>query len=103
MQAIGFTKHLPITNEESLMAFNLPSPKPKPHDLCVQVTAVSVNPVDAGVRKGGRGQSKTPRILAGTLLGLSQELAMPSRYLNRVIVSFMLGTLNDQVVIANIN
>ncbi len=70
MQAIGFTKHLPITNEESLMAFNLPSPKPKPHDLCVQVTAVSVNPVDVGVRKGGRGQSKTPRILGWDAVGI---------------------------------
>ncbi|WP_265579604.1 hypothetical protein [Latilactobacillus curvatus] len=44
MQAIGFTKHLPITNEESLMAFNLPSPKPKPHDLCVQVVDCKINP-----------------------------------------------------------
>ncbi len=103
MQAIGFTKYLPITNDKSLMTFNLPSPKPKPHDLCVQVTAVSVNPVDVGVRKGVEDNQKRPVFLAGTLLGLSQELAIPSRYLNQGIVSFMLGTLNDQVVIANIN
>lgn len=74
MQAIGFTKHLTITNDKSLVAFNLPSPKPKPHDLCVQVTAASVNPVDVGVRKGDRGQLKMPRILGWDAVGIVTKI-----------------------------
>ena len=44
MKAIGFTQHLPITDEHSLENITLPTPTPEGHDLLINVHAVSVNP-----------------------------------------------------------
>jgi zinc-binding alcohol dehydrogenase family protein len=52
MSAIGYRHSLPITDEHSLVAVRLPTPVPGPHDLLVEVRAVSVNPVDTKVRAG---------------------------------------------------
>nr|MDK7317903.1 zinc-binding alcohol dehydrogenase family protein [Lactobacillus iners] len=51
MKAIGFKKHLNIDNPESLIDLEISIPVPKEHDLLVKTSAVSVNPVDVGVRK----------------------------------------------------
>ena len=50
MKAVGYRRSLPITDEASLVAVELPTPELKPHDLLVRVEAVSVNPVDVKVR-----------------------------------------------------
>jgi zinc-binding alcohol dehydrogenase family protein len=50
MRAIGYRKSLPISDPESLIDVELPTPEPGPHDLLVRVEAVSVNPVDTKVR-----------------------------------------------------
>ena len=50
MKAIGYSKSLPITDEASLEDITLPEPSPGPHDLLVEIRAVSVNPVDVKVR-----------------------------------------------------
>ena len=63
MKAIGFTEHLNINNPKSLFEFETPTPLPKGHDLLVKVNAVSVNPVDVGVRRGGRGKLATPKVI----------------------------------------
>lgn len=52
MKAIGYTKSLPITDDDSLQAFDMPDPEPEPRDLLVEVKAISVNPVDVKVRAG---------------------------------------------------
>ena len=52
MRAIGYTGPLPIADEAALQDFALPDPEPGPHDLLVEVKAVSVNPVDVKVRAG---------------------------------------------------
>jgi len=46
MRAIGFDRHLPITENRSLLDITVPVPTMKPHDLLVKVAAVSVNPAD---------------------------------------------------------
>ena len=51
MKAFAFTKSLPIDHPDALHAVELPLPTPEPHDIRVAVSAVSVNPVDAKVRK----------------------------------------------------
>ena len=51
MKAIGFTQHLNINDSRSLFEFEESIPVPKGHDLLVKVNAVSVNPVDVGVRQ----------------------------------------------------
>ena len=55
----------------------MPVPAPRPHDLLVEVRAVSVNPVDTKVRAGLR-ESDPPRVLgfdaAGTVVGICLKL-----------------------------
>lgn len=53
MKAIVYTQHgLPITDPQALIETELPMPLAGPHDLLVEVRAVSVNPVDTKIRKG---------------------------------------------------
>ncbi|MCZ4537806.1 zinc-binding alcohol dehydrogenase family protein [Gordonia terrae] len=56
----------------------MPVPAPRPHDLLVEVRAVSVNPVDTKVRAGLR-DSDPPRVLgfdaAGTVVGIGDEVS----------------------------
>ena len=53
MRAVVFKKSLPITDADALVDVELPRPEPGPRDLLVKVEAVSVNPVDTKVRRGG--------------------------------------------------
>jgi zinc-binding alcohol dehydrogenase family protein len=50
MNVVGYTESLPISDPRSLFDARLPVPEPGPHDLRVEVRAVSVNPVDAKQR-----------------------------------------------------
>lgn len=48
--AIGYEKNLPATDPEALIAREVEVPALGPHDLLVEVEAVSVNPVDVKLR-----------------------------------------------------
>lgn len=50
--AIGYEKNLPATDPEALIAREVDVPELGPHDLLVEVEAVSVNPVDVKLRAG---------------------------------------------------
>lgn len=50
MKAIGYQQSLPVDDPASLEDIELPDPVPGPHDVLVEVRAVSVNPVDTKVR-----------------------------------------------------
>jgi zinc-binding alcohol dehydrogenase family protein len=52
MKAVGYERSLPIDDPGALIDLILPEPQPGPHDLVVDVKAVSVNPVDTKVRRG---------------------------------------------------
>lgn len=53
MKAIVYTQHgLPIDDPQALIETDLPMPLPGPHDVLVEVRAVSVNPVDTKIRLG---------------------------------------------------
>ena len=53
MKAIVYTQHgLPIDDPQALLDTELPMPLAGPHDLLVEVRAVSVNPVDTKIRLG---------------------------------------------------
>ncbi|MGC2499643.1 MAG: zinc-binding alcohol dehydrogenase family protein, partial [Acidobacteriaceae bacterium] len=75
MKAIAFTRPLPIEDQDSLVELDLPRPEFGPHDLLVNVRAVSVNPVDTKVR-GARHQgsasdnSGKPRVLGWDAAGI---------------------------------
>lgn len=70
MKAIGFKEHLPIGDPNSLIEFTKSRPTAKGHDLLVKVNAVSVNPVDVGVRRGGRGILKQPKVIGWDAEGI---------------------------------
>ena len=74
MKAIGFKKHLKIDDPESLIDFEMKKPTAKGHDLLVKVNAVSVNPVDIGVRKGGHSVLKTPKAIGWDACGVVEEV-----------------------------
>ncbi|QNQ82049.1 zinc-binding alcohol dehydrogenase family protein [Lactobacillus sp. PV037] len=73
MKAIGFKEHLDIANPKSLFEFEEKIPVPKDHDLLVKVAAVSVNPVDVGVRRNGLGKLKTPRVIGWDACGIVKK------------------------------
>lgn len=52
IRAIAQTAALPVTSTDSLVSTTIPEPVPGPHDLLVEVRAVSVNPVDVKLRGG---------------------------------------------------
>ncbi len=54
MRAIGYLDNLPISDPESLVDLESPVPIPGPHDLLVEVRAVSVNPVDVKQRAAAK-------------------------------------------------
>jgi zinc-binding alcohol dehydrogenase family protein len=75
--AVGAWKNLPIDDPESLVDLEIEIPEPGPHDLLVDVRAVSVNPVDMKVRSSftpGDG----PKILgfdaAGVVTGIGSQV-----------------------------
>lgn len=80
MKAIGFKEHLPIESKNSLIEFELPKPTAKGHDLLIKVEAVSVNPVDTGVRKSGHGVLKEPKVIGwdavGTVASIGDKVSL---------------------------
>jgi zinc-binding alcohol dehydrogenase family protein len=80
MKAIGYHKSLPITDEEALVALDLPMPQPGPRDLRVAVKAVSVNPVDVKLRARAAPTDGAPRVLgfdaAGVVEAVGAEVSL---------------------------
>lgn len=69
MKAIVYTQRdLPIDDPQALHEVELPMPLPGPHDLLVEVRAVSVNPVDTKIRRGVA--VSEPRVLGWDASGI---------------------------------
>jgi len=69
MKAVGLKTYLPITDENSLVDITLPIPKPQGRDLLVQVSAISVNPVDTKVRSPKSKVEENYRVLGWDAVG----------------------------------
>lgn len=80
MNAVGFYQHLPIDDPESLVDVTLARPTPSGHDILVQISAISVNPVDIATRKNGEDVTKKPRILGfdavGTVVKIGPDVSL---------------------------
>ncbi|TKI03399.1 zinc-binding alcohol dehydrogenase family protein [Martelella alba] len=73
MKAIVYTQHgLPIEDPRSLIDTELPKPAPGPHDLLVEVKAISVNPVDTKVRTNA--PVTEPRVLGWDVAGIVADV-----------------------------
>lgn len=70
--AIGYEKNLPATNPEALIAREVAVPPLGPHDLLVEVEAVSVNPVDVKLR--ARAPAAGFRVLGFDAAGTVREV-----------------------------
>ncbi|MBC3190333.1 zinc-binding alcohol dehydrogenase family protein [Pseudonocardia sp. C8] len=79
MAAVAYRRPLPITEPAALEDVTLPTPTPGPHDLLVDVRAVSVNPVDTKQRRGTDPNGE-PKVLgydaAGVVVGVGSEVSM---------------------------
>ena len=78
MRAVAFRRSLPVDDPDCLVDLELPRPVPGPRDLLVEVRAVSVNPVDTKVRRGG--DPDQPRVLgydaAGVVVEVGEEVGL---------------------------
>lgn len=70
MQAIGFETSLPITDAQSLLAFEAPMPSIAAHEVLVKIEAIAVNPVDIKIRNVGAPPAGEKRILGWDAAGV---------------------------------
>jgi NADPH2:quinone reductase len=71
MKAIGFKQSLPISHENSFIAFETEKPSPSGFDLLVKIAAISVNPVDYKVRQSAAKENilEIPKIIGWDAVG----------------------------------
>ena len=71
MKAIGFKQSLPISEENSFIAFETEKPEAKGYDLLVKISAISVNPVDYKIRQNAAKDKvlETPKIIGWDACG----------------------------------
>ena len=74
MKAIGYRQNLPVDQPNALEDLELPAPQPGPRDLLVRVKAVSVNPVDAKVRRNRAPKPGQPEVLGWDAVGVVEGL-----------------------------
>lgn len=74
MKAIGYKTPLPITDENSLLDIELPTPSATGRDLLVEVEAVSVNPADAKLRATSKPEPGKYKILGYDAAGIVKEV-----------------------------
>lgn len=76
MKAIGFKTSLPITEEESFIAFETSKPIPGERDVLVKISAVSVNPVDFKIRQNSTKDTvlETPKIIGWDAVGIVEAV-----------------------------
>jgi NADPH2:quinone reductase len=70
MKAVGYKKSLPIEDENALIDVQAKTPEPGARDLRVAVKAISVNPVDAKVRKRAAPPEGEVKILGYDAVGV---------------------------------
>src|ERR1700745_1087252 len=74
MKGVGYQAPLPIDDPNSLLDITLPVPKLEPHDLLVQVKAISVNPVDIKVRQRAKPEGTEYKVLGWDVAGVVTQV-----------------------------
>lgn len=75
MRAVAYETPLPIADARSLIDVDLPEPADlRPHDLLVEVKAISMNPVDVKIRAGVTPPAGSPKILGWDAAGIVRKI-----------------------------
>lgn len=78
MKAIAYYQSLPIDHAEALLDIEQAAPTPGPHDLLVEVRAISVNPVDTKIRRNVTPPAGEAKVLgwdvAGVVVAVGDEV-----------------------------
>lgn len=74
MKAIGYKRSLPVTEADALLDIELPKPTAVGHDLLIRVEAISVNPVDTKVRRGGDAPAGDYKVLGWDAAGVVEAV-----------------------------
>lgn len=69
MKAVGYQVPGPINRPDALVDIDLPRPEAAGHDILVEVTAISVNPVDTKVRRNATPPEGEYRVLGWDAVG----------------------------------
>ena len=72
MRAVAFKRSLDAADPAALIDIEVPRPSATGHDILVEVRAVSVNPVDYKIRRGG--DAEKPRVLGFDAAGVVVEV-----------------------------
>ncbi|RKW10579.1 MAG: zinc-binding alcohol dehydrogenase family protein, partial [Cardiobacterium sp.] len=96
MKAVGFNRPLPVSDENSLLDIELPAPEPKPHDLLVEVHAVSVNPADVKVRAAHTPAEGQYRVLGWDAAGVVKAVGSAVRGFAAGDEVYYAGVINRQ-------
>ncbi|HSC82807.1 MAG TPA: alcohol dehydrogenase catalytic domain-containing protein, partial [Pseudomonas sp.] len=70
MKAVAYYQSLPIDHSDALLDIDLAAPQPGPHDLLVEVRAISVNPVDTKIRRNVAPASGEAKVLGWDVAGV---------------------------------
>ncbi|RZJ87632.1 MAG: zinc-binding alcohol dehydrogenase family protein, partial [Brevundimonas sp.] len=80
MKAIGTLGPRPLDDPAALVSFDAPEPDLKPHDLLIDIRAVSLNPVDTKVRASRTPDAGQPSILgydaAGIVTAIGSDVSL---------------------------
>lgn len=79
MKTIAYQQALPIEDLLSLQDRDLPEPTPGPHDLLVEVKAISVNPVDTKMRASAQPEPGQWRVLGWDASGIVRAVGAKVR------------------------
>ncbi|VXC09182.1 zinc-binding alcohol dehydrogenase family protein [Pseudomonas sp. 8O] len=74
MKAVAYYQSLPADHPEALQDIQLADPTPGPHDLLVEVRAISVNPVDTKIRLGVKPENGAAKVLGWDATGIVQAV-----------------------------
>ena len=74
MKAVAYYQSLPADHPEALQNVQLAEPTPGPHDLLVEVHAISVNPVDTKIRLGVAPPNGSAKVLGWDATGIVQAV-----------------------------
>lgn len=80
MKAIGYQKSLEISNQDSLVEIDLPTPKPSGCDLLVKIDAISVNPVDTKIRMRVQPEEGDYKVLGWDAVGEVIEVGEQAQF-----------------------